>query len=67
MESVMSQKAEKSDAGRFVTVAPSGSVTVELGSFLRSSEGQKQLEQIRELRNFTHSNGTGRSTEKKPA
>ena len=36
-----------------VTVTSNGSVTVELGGFLKSPEGQKQLEQIRELRNFT--------------
>jgi hypothetical protein len=36
-----------------VTVTSNGSVTVELGGFLKSEEGQKQLEQIRELRNFT--------------
>jgi hypothetical protein len=66
MESIMSQKkAEKNDAGRFVTVTPSGSVTVELGGFLKSSEGQKQLEQIRELRNFTHSNASARSSQGK--
>lgn len=36
-----------------VTVTSNGTVTVELGGFLKSPEGQKQLEQIRELRNFT--------------
>jgi hypothetical protein len=49
-------KLKNADAGRFVTVTPSGSVTVDVGGFLKSNAGQKQIEQIKELRDFTRHN-----------
>lgn len=54
-ESSVEDKQMKNDVNRFVTVTPSGSVSVELGTYLKSSEGRKQIDQIRELRDFTRS------------
>jgi hypothetical protein len=53
----------------FVTVTSNGSVSVELGSFIRSDDGQKQLAEIRELQQFTRSNNASsvRSQERKKA
>jgi hypothetical protein len=58
-------KVKRSDPGQFVTVKPSGSVSVDVGGFLKSSAGQKQIEQIRDLRDFTRSNVSSRPEQKK--
>jgi hypothetical protein len=58
-------KVENADPSRFVTVTSSGSVSVDVGGFLKSNAGQKQIEQIRELREFTRSNTSSRPEHKK--
>jgi hypothetical protein len=58
-------KLKNADAGRFVTVTPSGSVTVDVGGFLKSNAGQKQIEQIKELRDFTRHNSAPKPENKK--
>ena len=58
-------KLKNADAGRFVTVTSSGSVTVDVGGFLKSNAGQKQIEQIKELRDFTRNNSAPKPENKK--
>jgi hypothetical protein len=58
-------KLKNTDAVRFVTVTPSGSVTVDVGGFLKSNAGQKQIEQIKELRDFTRHNNAPKPENKK--
>jgi hypothetical protein len=58
-------KLKNADAGRFVTVTSSGSVTVDVGGFLKSNAGRKQIEQIKELRDFTRNNSATKPENKK--
>jgi hypothetical protein len=57
-EAVVSEPKEdrrrSADTDRFVTVSSSGSVSVDLGGFLKSKAGQEQLDNMRVLRNFTN-------------
>jgi hypothetical protein len=64
-ESPVKEKHEKNTDG-FVTVAPSGSVSVDLGGFIKTEAGRKQVAKIRELRDFTRS-ANAASPERKKA
>jgi len=63
-ESPVKEKHEKNADG-FVTVTPSGAVSVDLGGFIRTEAGQKQVGKIRKLQDFTRS--ANASSERKKA
>lgn len=48
----------KKSASQFVDVSSSGAVSVKLGGYLRSADGQKQLKDIRQLKSFAIGSGS---------